>query len=191
MKTTYTEQYYKQKQLERDIYYLKIAKTISLRSKCMSRKIGSVLVKDDSIVGSGFNGPAKGVKHCNERSLEFYETLDTKYNPKLIWDSSKCPRRLYNYSSGQGLHLCQAGHSERNAILQAARNGISTKDTTLYAYCGQICKDCAIELINAGIKELVYLEGPEKRPINPYDNYSETILKESNIIIRTVNEELI
>ena len=185
------------KQLEKDLYFMRIAKEVSKASKCLSRKIGSVLVKDGCVVSTGYNGPAKGVKHCNERDLKFYFTLDKRedflINEFITEQKFKncCPRRTLGYQSGQGLHLCQAGHSERNAIIQAARNGISTKDTTLYCFCGQVCKDCAIEIINSGIKELIYLSGPEKRPINPYDNYSEIILEESGILIRTINEELI
>jgi dCMP deaminase len=187
METTYTEQYYITKQLEKDLYYLRIAKTVSLRSKCLSRKIGSVLVKDDSIIGSGFNGPAKGVKHCNERVMGFYKDLNNTPDIELNYEyPEQCPRRLFNYKSGRGLHLCQAGHSERNAILQAARNGISTKDTTLYAFCGIPCKDCSIELVNAGIKEIVCLKKEQN-----YDQYAEVILQESGILLRTVDESLI
>jgi len=179
-------------QLEWDIYFLKIAKEVSKHSKCLSRKIGAVLVKDKSIISTGYNGPAKGVKHCNDRKIEFFEALDNQGSMiRTGAENNVCPRRYMGYKSGQGLHLCQAGHAERNAIIQAAKNGIATKDATLYCYCGQVCKDCAIEIVNSGIKELVYLEGPEKRPINPYDNYSGIILKESGIIVRTVNEELI
>lgn len=176
------------KQLEKDLYFLRIAREVSKASSCMSRQIGSVLVKDGCIVSTGYNGPAKGVKHCDERSMEFFNKLE---NFKSQTDMSTivnhcCPRRTFGYKSGQGLHLCQAGHSERNAIIQAARNGISTKDTTLYAYCEQVCKDCAIELINAGVKELVYLKSDR-----PYDGYSNTILKESNILIREIDRSLV
>lgn len=176
------------KQLEKDLYFLRLAREVSKASKCLSRKIGSVLVKDGCVVSTGYNGPAKGVEHCNERYLEFYNNLDN--NKRNLLEISycypdMCPRRIFNYNSGQGLHLCQAGHSERNAIIQAARNGISTKDTTLYCWCGQVCKDCAIEIVNSGIKELIYLEGI------PYDKYSDIILKESGIIIRTIKEELV
>ncbi len=199
------------KQSEKDIYYLKIARTVSLRSKCLSRKIGAVLVKDDSLIGAGFNGPAKGVAHCKERDLRFYRVLNKEFYDNAIYcncssgkissgskcvgcgkivsrqpmenGKSICPRRYFGYKSGQGLHLCQAGHAERNALIQAARNGISTSYTTLYCYCGQVCKDCAIEIINAGVITLVFLEGPE------YDNYSKVILEESGINIRTYKKE--
>jgi dCMP deaminase len=188
METSYTPEYYRRKQLERDIYYLKIAKTVSSRSKCLSRKIGSVLVKGDSIIGSGFNGPAKGVKHCNERPSSFYSEL---VGEKPIENEEKvffteCPRRILHYTSGQGLFLCQAGHAERNALIQAARNGVSTKDSVLYCWCEQVCKDCAIEIVNAGVKELVYLKSDK-----PYDGYANTILEESGMIIREIEESLV
>jgi len=173
-----------------DLYFLHIAKEVSKNSKCLSRQIGAVLVKDKAIISTGYNGPARGVQHCNERNTSFYLRLDNKLDKDYLgrehitWKKyTKCPRIELGYKSGEGLHLCQAGHAERNALIQAARNGISTKGTTLYCYCGQVCKDCAIEIVNAGVERLVYLKG------KPYDNYSEFILKESGITIFTYNKE--
>ena len=174
--------------LEWDLYFLRIAREVSKNSKCLSRKIGSVLVRDKSIISTGYNGPAIGVKHCNERPQSFYSSLETPGQP-VIDDRmcyNECPRRHLGYKSGEGLHLCQAGHSERNALIQAAKNGISTLGTTLYCYCGIPCKDCSIEIVNAGIKELICLVKDKN-----YDNYSEVILNEAGIIIRTVKEELL
>jgi dCMP deaminase len=177
------------KQLEKDLYFMRIAKEVSKASKCLSRKIGSVLVKNGCVVSTGYNGPAKGVLHCNERITDFYTALEVHngkemYNLNSSYSGTDCPRRWLKYKSGQGLHLCQAGHSERNAIIQAARNGIATLGTTLYAYCGIPCKDCSIELINAGIKEIICLKKDKN-----YDQYSEIILSEANIILRQINEE--
>jgi len=193
MKETFPKEFYDDgnvKQLKWDIYFLRIAREVSENSKCLSRKIGAVLVRDNSIISTGYNGPARGVRHCNDRCIDFYINLERgpKGTPFEFDDSKKldqCPRRRFGYESGKGLHLCQAGHAERNALIQAARNGISTLGTTLYAYCGQICKDCAIELINAGVKELVYLEGPE------YDGYSGAILTEGGVLVRKVREDLL
>ena len=191
MKETFPEEFYDDgsaKQLKWDIYFLRIAQKVSENSKCLSRKIGSVLVRDKSIISTGYNGPARGVKHCSERTQGFYEKLEHPDEQAYIFSQNNfthCPRREYGYKSGQGLHLCQAGHAERNALIQAARNGIATLGTTLYAYCGQICKDCAIELVNAGVKELVYLEGSE------YDGYSGVILEESGILVRKIKEDLL
>ncbi len=169
-----------------DLYFLRIAREVSKRSKCMSRQIGAVLVKDNAIISTGYNGPARGMKHCNERNITFYNGLkpETPYEynePESFPDI--CPRRIYNYKSGEGLHLCQAGHAERNALIQAARNGVSTKETTLYCYCCRPCKDCMIEIINAGISTLVYLIVDKD-----YDPYSATLLNESDIITRVYKE---
>jgi dCMP deaminase len=177
-------------QLAWDCYFLKIGKMVSTNSKCLSRKIGAVLVRDNSIISTGYNGTARGVVHCNDRPIEFYETIDIQSGYSFVirptMEEGVCPRKYMGYGSGQGLHLCQAGHAERNALLQAGRNGISTKNTTLYCYCGQICKDCAIEVVNAGVKTLVYLDDcPE------YDRYSKIILTESGIEIRKVKQELL
>jgi dCMP deaminase len=172
--------------MNKDIYFLKIAQQVSKASKCLSRQIGSVLVKEGCIVSTGYNGPARGVKHCNERPASHYCWLEDRDSCLgHLWDYKICPRRNLGYQSGEGLHLCQASHSERNAILQAAKNGISTNHTILYAYCPLPCKDCCIEIVNAGIKEIVCLKG------NSYDKYSKVILTEANIVVREIDRSLV
>lgn len=173
------------KQLERDLYFLRLAREVAKNSSCLSRKIGSVLVKDGCIISTGYNGAPKGVKHCDERDLDFYAQLDKKLHNEVYAMRNVCPRREFKYLSGQGLHLCQAVHSERNAIIQSARNGISTKDTVLYCYCPLPCKDCMIELINSGVKEIVCLKGED------YDNYSRVLLNEAKIILREIDLNLL
>lgn len=175
------------KQLIKDLYFLRISKEVANTSKCMSRQIGSLLVKEGCIISTGYNGPAKGIKHCNERVIGFYKALNKTLDNELNYEyPNQCPRKLFGYKSGEGLHLCQASHSEANAVIQAAMNGISTKDSSLYCYCGEICKNCAVTIINGGIKELIYLKSDKV-----YDNYAKTILEESNIIIRQIDAQLL
>jgi dCMP deaminase len=171
-------------QLKWDLYFLEICNSVGANSKCLSRKIGAVLVRDHSIISTGYNGPARGTTHCNERNFSFYLNLDNKdkYIDKRENFNNECPRKTLGYKSGQGLHLCQAGHAEFNSIVQAARNGISTKDTTLYCNCPLPCKNCCITLINAGIKRLVCFKG------NDYDDYSRILLNETHIEIKEYNE---
>ena len=69
-------------QLQWDLYYLRIAKTVSENSKCLSRKIGAVLVKDNSIISTGYNGPPRGVKHCNE--MDFARQSISKPNQHFL-----------------------------------------------------------------------------------------------------------
>ena len=174
-------------QQEWDIYFLRIAREVSKHSKCLSRQIGAVIVKDKNIVSTGYNGPARGVKHCNERKIDFYRDLDEKPVTSIVADEliGMCPRRKWEYPSGQGLHLCQAGHAERNALIQSAKHGIATKGASLYCACPLPCMPCIIEIINAGIKEVIFLKGKD------YDTYSRVILIESKINYREINEKLL
>jgi dCMP deaminase len=152
---------------EIDDYYLRIAKVVSERSKCLSRKIGSVLVKDDRIIGTGFNSPAPNVPHCEYRDNEgkYVQsiTLSNDKNPKKIKIEPvyTCPRQRMGFKSGEGLDFCVAVHSEINSILSAARNGISTIGTTLYCYCGHPCINCTKEIITAGVKRVVCIKDTE------------------------------
>ena len=160
-----------------DIYFLRIAKEVSERTKCLSRKVGAVLVYDKSIISTGYNGPPRGIKRCEEREPSFYWELDdgkTELSSETAYKDI-CPRRKLNYKSGQGLHLCQAGHAERNALINAARLGISTLGSTMYCYCALPCLPCMIEIINAGVERLVYLKGSD------YHKYSRVLLEESKM----------
>lgn len=175
------------KQLKWDLYFLEICKTVSLNSKCLSRKIGAILVKDKAIVSTGYNGSPRKVKHCNERDIEFYNWLDNNSLSKrvLTMDNEICPRRIFSYRSGEGLFMCSAGHAERNALIQAARNGISSFQTTLYCSCPLPCKECCIELINAGVERVVCFKGKD------YDKYSRILLEEAGILLEEIDEKLL
>jgi dCMP deaminase len=147
-----------------------------------------VLVKQGCIVSEGRNGSPRGTKHCDERSMDFFNKLEdfTVNQDMSTVVNHVCPRKTFGYKSGQGLHLCNAQHSEENVINQAARNGISTLGATLYAYCCLPCKNCMGSIINAGIKEIVCLK---VRP--DYDNYSRILASEAGIIVREIDESLI
>jgi len=136
-------------QSEKDLYYMKLAKQVGERSQCLSRKIGSVLVKDDRIIATGVNGPASKVPHCG------YRDDKGQYTDKLV--SDKCPRKRMGYKQGEGLEHCAAVHSEVNTVLQSARLGVNTKGSTLYCYCNVPCVNCSKELINAGVQRIVCL----------------------------------
>lgn len=175
------------KQLERDIYYLRICDTVAQRSKCLSRKCGSIIVKADTIVSAGYNGPPRDVKHCTERDYEFYRHFNhTTENHHGVWDHTRCPRKNLGYASGEGIFLCPAAHGERNAITQAAKNGISTDGATLYVNTGWSCHECCKSIINAGIKTLVIWAD-----CKPYDIWGPILIKEAGIELREVSLNLI
>ncbi len=158
-----------------DKYFLNICKAVSVNSKCLSRKIGAILIKDNLIVSTGYNGPPKGIPHCGlERQAKESDFGDT-------FKEMKCPRQLLGYKSGEGLHWCIAAHAERNCLTNASRLGISTSGTTLYLDTQIPCKDCLIELINAGVSEVVCVENKY------YDNISKFIIKNSDLKVRKFN----
>ena len=160
-----------------DEYFMNIVYDVAKKSKSISRKIGAVIVRDNCIIGTGFNGAARGVKECNERDAHFYSILANNEMPIEFNESiNKCPRKEFGYKSGEGLHLCQAIHAEVNCIAQAARMGISTKEATIYINLSP-CVNCMGSIINAGIKRIVYPKGLY------YDKYSNIIAKEAKIEI--------
>jgi len=139
-----------------DIHFMREAKLWAARSKCLSRKIGAVLVKGTHVIATGYNGPPSGVPHCDCRDDTgryvgegiILATADGKR-------VDTCPRKRMGFKSGEGMEHCVAVHAEINPIMQAAKMGISTVGTTLYCYCGTPCHNCAKEIIQAGIKRVV------------------------------------
>lgn len=198
-----------------DLYFLRIAKEVGSNSKCLSRQIGSVLVKDKSIVSTGYCGPPRNIPPCNFRTTQVINdgeitsksiikidgidyialgiTQDMMVDRQSVSDliNSTCPRKIIGAKSGERLDLCIAGHSERNALIQAAREGTSTKGTELYCYCGPPCKDCMIEIINFGVETIVCLEGYGVN-IAYYDNLTKYLIDESDIeVIKYDKEEMV
>jgi dCMP deaminase len=140
-----------------DEYFLDVAGLVARRSTCLRRNVGAILVKDKRILATGYNGAPAGLKHC----------LDIG-----------CLRQKLNIPSGQRHELCRALHAEQNALIQASLYGISVKGSTLYATC-QPCVICAKMLINAGIKEIVIVDGyPDKMAMD--------FLKQAKIKVRKV-----
>ena len=138
-----------------DEYFMRMAYLASTRSTCTRRKVGAVIVKDKRILATGYNGPPKGLAHC---------------------DVTGCIREELNVPSGERHELCRGLHAEQNAIIQAAVHGVSIKDATIYV-TNHPCVVCAKMLINAEIKEIVYAEGYP-------DDLAKLILLESNIKVR-------
>lgn len=148
-------------------YFMSLARQASMRSKCLSRQFGAVIVKNKCVVSMGYNGPARGTSHCSTRTYGLPPGVDA--GPR-----SECPRKLGGFGSGKGIEFCVAGHAERNAIAQAAMNGISTNGSDLYTYSPLSCKECAISIINAGISKVYHIEGD-------YDQLARHIFEEAGV----------
>lgn len=130
-------------------YYLRIAAEVAARSTCLRRHFGAVIVRDDQIISTGYNGAPRGTPNCFELGV--------------------CPREEAGIPAGQRYELCRAVHAEANAVIHASR--LEMKDGVLYlaaldAKTGEIltgvrpCKMCTRFIINAGLREVVVREGP-------------------------------
>ena len=132
------------KRTSKENYYLDIAQTVSERSTCLRRKYGAIIVQNDEIISTGYNGAPRGRKNCDD--LEY------------------CTREAMNIPSGQRYELCRSVHAEANAIISASRRELL--GATLYMVCvdpktGNLlpestsCSMCRRLIINAGIERLV------------------------------------
>lgn len=120
-----------------DEYFLETAELVSKRATCLRRSVGAVLVRDKKILATGYNGAPSGLAHCLEVG---------------------CLREKLKIPSGQRHELCRGLHAEQNVIIQAALHGIGTRGSTLYL-TNQPCIICAKMLINAGVEQIVILDG--------------------------------
>ncbi len=117
-------------------YFLNIAKEVASRSTCPRASVGAVIVKDNRILSTGYNGALSGEPHCTEVGC--------------LMESNHCERTI---------------HAETNAVAQAAKFGVSVDGATLYCWSirhstGQpvdFCTKCSQVMKAAGIKEVVGL----------------------------------
>jgi dCMP deaminase len=116
--------------------FLNIAKEISMASKCVSKQVGAVIVKDGRILSSGYNGTPKGFINCCDH-----------WNGEYTKDH-------HDWSLDYEIH------AEMNAIVWAAREGIKIDGATLYCTL-EPCFQCSKNMIQAGIKTIVYEKGYE------------------------------
>ncbi len=146
-----------------DKRFMEMASVIASWASCYqeARKIGAVIVKDKRIMTTGYNGAPAGVKTCVERG--------------------ECMRRKLNIPSGTHHELCYAVHAEQNAIIQAARLGVSIAGATLYC-THQPCVLCAKMIVNAGIVRVVYREGYP-------DEFSVRMLQEGGVLLERYEED--
>lgn len=133
------------KRISKDNYYLEIAKAVALRSTCIRRKYGAVIVKDDRIISTGYNGSARGEVNC--------------------CDVGTCWREALGVPHGERYEMCVAVHAEDNAISQAGRE---TVGATLYlagfengaVIAAAPCMMCERKIKNAGIARVVTSDAP-------------------------------
>lgn len=127
---------------------MNITKEVSRRATCFRARHGSIIVRDDQIISTGYNGAPRKTKDCLERG--------------------NCLRTQMGIPSGQRYEMCRSVHAEQNAIINAARSGTNLLGGTLYLYSEKLDSDgnskiiealpcfiCKKMIINAGLEKLV------------------------------------
>ncbi|MHA1931567.1 MAG: deoxycytidylate deaminase [Promethearchaeota archaeon] len=121
--------------ISKEEYFMRIAEVASLRSTCIKRKVGAVLVKDGHILSTGYNGAPSGFTHCTPET---------------------CLRKSLN--PGEKPELCRGVHAEINCIIQAAIHGTAIDGNTSLFTTTFPCMSCLKLIINAKIRKLIYKE---------------------------------
>ena len=129
--------------------YLNCAEVFAYRSTCIKRKYGAVIVKDDAVISTGYNGAPRGMDNC--------------------CDIGRCPRIERGLHQGDGYAMCRAIHAEANALLNCSRAqtigadlylvGINPKDNSIHR--AKPCPLCARTIIQAGIRYVIMRTGDE------------------------------
>ncbi|MBR2907994.1 MAG: cytidine deaminase [Clostridia bacterium] len=143
-------------------YYLDIAQTVAERSTCLRKKYGAIIVKNDVIVSTGYNGAPRGRKNCSD--LMF------------------CMRDKLNIPRGERYELCRSVHAEANAIIAAPREQML--GATLYISCinaksGELeantssCMMCKRQVLNAGIETVIIRDDKDNYRIIPTSEWIE------------------
>ena len=150
-------------------YYLDIAESVAERGTCLRNNYGSIIVKNDEIISTGYTGAPRGRKNC----------IDLGY----------CTRQKYEMPSGKGYERCRSVHSEQNAIISAARKdtigatlylvGINQRNGE-YVKDNEPCSFCKRMIINAGIEKVVMRDTKKEYRVEEVENWiknDDTILK--------------
>lgn len=147
-----------------DIYFMLQAEVAKLRSNCLTRHIGAIIVKDNRQIATGYNGTPSGIKNCFEGGCE------------------RCLSRVKgDIGSGERLDRCLCTHAEANAIMQCALfgNAGSTKGATLYSTFAP-CLECSKMAISVGITRIVVLAN--------YPEDGTQLLKEARIKLQKLKQ---
>jgi deoxycytidylate deaminase len=139
----------RKKQIERDRYYMAVADAVQLGADCTGTQVGALLVLDNRIIGTGYNGTPSGFTNCRDRGcVRCYDSFLFREGRQ---DEMSDPAHI----SGQALDRCICVHAEQNAIVTAARFGIEVQRATLYTTQSP-CFGCLKESLQAGLNRLVF-----------------------------------
>lgn len=164
-------------------YFMKLAQVSAERSTCVRIQTAAVITLDKHVVSTGYNGTANGKTHCQDYWIENFKQ---ERKTETITDSTQLQKEWQDYIQSETFSTnhhtwsrLNEFHGEQNAILWAARHGVSTLNTTMYTVYSP-CLDCAKLIVGAGIVKVYY------KHIYKRDTSGIELLKNHNIIIESL-----
>ncbi len=141
-------------------YFMSIAGQVAMRSTCLRRQVGCIIVLERRIVSTGYNGAPSGLPHCEEVG---------------------CVRETRGVASGERHELCRGLHAEQNAIIQAAMHGTAVRGGSMFC-THKPCILCTKMLINAGVLRVYYEQGYE-------DEMADEMAREADLLLIHLRDE--
>ena len=123
--------------MTRDEYYMTIAMAVRKKANCLGRRVGAVIVRDNRIISTGYNGTPEGMTNCIDGGCVRCKNKDS-------------------YASSIGYDVCICVHAEQNALISAARFGNSIEDAVIYSTL-RPCFDCSKAMLQAKVHTIYYI----------------------------------
>jgi len=123
--------------MEREQYYMNIAIAVRKKANCLGRKVGAVIVRENRIISTGYNGTPEGIKNCTDGGCV------------------RC-RNRETYKASVGYDVCICVHAEQNALITAARFGNAIEGAFVYSTL-RPCFDCTKAALQAKVDTIYYL----------------------------------
>ena len=161
--------------ISKENYYLDIAETVLERATCLRRVYGAIIVKNDEIISTGYNGAPRGRQNCSDLGFCFREAMQV-------------PR-------GERYELCRSVHAEANAIISASRRDMVGGTIYLVGRDAQTkellsdatsCSMCRRQIINAGLEKVVIRRTPTEFEVVPVEDW----ITEDNMELQDLQETI-
>lgn len=123
--------------MTRDEYYMNIAMAVRKKANCLGRRVGAVIVRENRIISTGYNGTPEGMTNCSDGGCVRCRERDT-------------------YKASVGYDVCICVHAEQNALITAARFGNAVEDAMVYSTL-RPCFDCTKAMLQAKVRSIRYL----------------------------------
>jgi dCMP deaminase len=167
-----------------DEYFIACLDAAALRASCDRGKSGAIIVKDNRILATGYVGAPSGIPSCDEVGHQLVSRCEMPFEiSQKEWSltkegKAKTAMPIQNFST----HCIRTVHAEQNAIINCARNGVSTLGATIYCTMTP-CTTCAMSIIQAGILNVVAKNNYQK------DQYTKELFNTAGINLTILNQE--